>query len=103
MAIASWFIRQSETMEIAMNQKKPEQGFEAESNRAGKPRTQPVQGADTRQAFWSLGVVIAFAIILGVTFYGINARDTQTAASPPANPPALAGESSPATTGQGGP
>jgi hypothetical protein len=86
-----------------MKQKRPEQGLEAELNRADTLRTQPVQGTDARQALWSVGVVIAFAIVLGITFYGINARDTQTAASPPANPPALAGESSPATTtGQGG-
>jgi hypothetical protein len=101
LAIASWFIRQSATMEIAMKQKKSDRGYSQEPNRPGKPQHGRVQGADARQALWSLGLVVAVAIILGVTFYGINAqRESQTAASPP--PPATMSESPAQTTGQGG-
>ena len=86
-----------------MKQKKPDQRHIDEFEACRQPRHPADTGADVNQALWSIGALVAFAIILGVTFYGINASDTQTAASPPANSPALAGDSSPAqTTGQGG-
>lgn len=87
-----------------MKQKKPEQSLADEPNRPVKSRNGPVQGTDARQALWSLGVVIAFAIVVGVTLFGINARqEPQTAPNPP---PATASVSPsqglPAeTTGQG--
>ena len=78
-------------------------------------------GATPRQARWSLAVGAAILVILGLTFYGINAkRESQTAANPPAvntapapaagvAPPApqtttgqAAPSAAPATTGQGG-
>jgi len=42
-------------------------------------------GASPRQARWSLAVGAAILVILGLTFYGINAkRESQTAANSPA-------------------
>ena len=64
-------------------------------------------GASPRQARWSLAIAVAIVVILGLTFYGINAkRESQTAANPPAinaAPPPAAGIAPPApetTTGQ---
>jgi hypothetical protein len=78
-------------------------------------------GASPRQARWSLAVCAAVLVILGLSFYGINAkRESQTAANPPAvntapapaagvAPPApqtttgqVAPSAPPTTTGQGG-
>ena len=78
-------------------------------------------GASPRQARWSLAVGAAIVVILGLTFYGINAkRESQTSANPPAvnaaaapaagvAPPApqtttgqVAPWAAPETTGQGG-
>jgi len=67
-------------------------------------------GASPRQARWSLAVGAAILVILGLTFYGINAkRESQTAANPPAvnsAPAPAAGVAPPApqtTTGQAAP
>jgi hypothetical protein len=67
-------------------------------------------GATPRQACWSLAVGAAIVVILGLTFYGINAkRESQTATNPPAvnaAPAPAAGVAPPApqtTTGQTAP
>ena len=67
-------------------------------------------GATPRQARWSLAVGVAIVVILGLTFYGINAqRESHTAANPPAinaAPAPAAGVAPPApetTTGQAAP
>jgi len=86
-----------------------------------KERHPAEAGASPRQARWSLAVAAAILVILGLTFYGINAkRESQTAAKPPAvnaapapaagiAPPApqttsgqAAPSAAPQTTGQGG-
>lgn len=67
-------------------------------------------GASPRQARWSLAVSAAILVILGLTFYGINAkRESHTAANPPAvnaAPAPAAGIAPPppqTTTGQAAP
>jgi hypothetical protein len=67
-------------------------------------------GASPRQARWSLAVGAAIVVILGLAFYGINAkRESHTAANPPAvtaAPAPAAGVAPPApqtTTGQAAP
>jgi hypothetical protein len=67
-------------------------------------------GASPRQARWSLAVGAAIVVVLGLTFYGINAkRESLTAANPPAvtaAPAPAAGVAPPApqtTTGQAAP
>ena len=75
-----------------------------------KERHPAEPGATPRQARWSLAVGAAIVVILGLTFYAINAeRNSQTAANPPAvmaAPAPAAGVAPPApqtTTGQAAP
>ena len=72
-----------------------------------KERHPAEPGASPRQARWSLALGAAIVVILGLTFYGINAtRQPHTAANPPAvsaAPAPAAGVAPPApqtTTGQ---
>ena len=90
-------------------------------SRIDASRGAPETGATPRQARWSLAIVAAIVVALGLAFYGISANQSgQKLASPPAVtaapspaagvvPPApqtttgqAAPSAAPATTGQGG-